>query len=79
MRHPTKCREITLTVFHFLRDTKVRDLDASLVIDKDVRPFDVTMYNVALVQVIQPLKDLPDEILDQRFLERSVVAQKGSD
>lgn len=65
------------TVFHFLRHTKVGDLDAALVVDEHVRAFDVAVYDVVLVQVIEAEQNLADPVAHEGLLERTVVPQKG--
>lgn len=61
------------TVFHFLGDTKVRDLDTTFIIDEHVSTLDITMDDIPLVKVIQPEKDLSDPVRNERFLEGAVV------
>jgi hypothetical protein len=68
-----------LTVLDLLRDPEIGNLDATLVIDQDVRTLDIPMDNVPLVQVVQAGQDLPDKVLDERFLERAIVVQESGD
>lgn len=75
---PCDSREI-LTVSDLLRYTEIRYLDAAFVVHKDVGTFDVTMDDVSLMQVVQTLENLPNKVFDERFLERSVITEKGSD
>ena len=65
-----------LTIFDFLGDTKVGNLDATLVVDKDVRALDVAMDDIPFVKVVKAAEDLPHEILYERLLESTVVAQQ---
>ena len=52
------------TVFHFFRDTKVRNLDATLVINEHVGTFDISVDDISLMEVIQPEEDLSDPVTD---------------
>lgn len=51
--------EGSLTVLQLLRDPKVGYLDPSLVIDEDIRAFDVPMDDTPFVHVVEALEDLP--------------------
>ena len=64
---------------HFFGDTKVRDLDTTLIIDKDVGSLDIPMDDPSFVKVFKTLEDLTDEILDKGLLECTVIAQKSGD
>ena len=68
-----------LTVLHLLRDTEVRDLDTALVVYEHVRAFDVTMYDIALVQVVQAEENLPNPVANERLLECTVATQQRRD
>lgn len=61
-----------------LGDTKVGNFDASLVIDENVASLDVAVNDVAFMKVLQALKDLPDEVLDQCLLKGTIVPQECS-
>lgn len=52
-----------LTIIDLLRDSEIGYLDAPLVIDKDVGAFDVPMYDISFMQVIQTFQDLTNEVL----------------
>ena len=67
------------TVLDLLRDAKVRDLDAALVVDEHVRALDVAVDDVALVQVVQAEQDLPHPVPHEPLLERAVVPQDRGD
>ena len=67
------------TVFEFLGDTEVGDLDAALVVDEDIRTLDIAMDDTAFMDVVKALEDLAYERADERLLERAVVAQERGD
>lgn len=71
--------EGSLTVLQLLRDPKVGYLDPSLIIDEDIRAFDVPMDDTPFVHVVEALEDLPQEIAHERFFECAVVAQQGGE
>ena len=71
-----KAGQSTLTVFHFLRNTKVGDLHATLVVNKDIRALNVAMDNIPFVEVVKAAEDLSHEVLYERLLESTVVAQQ---
>jgi hypothetical protein len=77
VRDPVKARK--LTVLDLFRNPEIGNLDPTLIIDQNVRTLDIPMDNVPLVQVIQSGQDLPDEVLDERFLKRAIVVQEGRD
>ena len=62
-----------LTVLDLLGNTKVRDLDSTLVVDKHVSAFDVPVDDVALVEVVETEQDLADPIAHERLLERAII------
>lgn len=49
------------------RDTEIGDLDAALVVNKDVGALDITMDDITAVEIRETGKDLPHEVLDQRL------------
>jgi len=55
---------IILTVVDFLGDTKVGNLDTTLVVDENVGAFDVSVDDIPLVKVVKALKNLTNEVLD---------------
>ena len=55
------------------------DLDVSLSIQKHVIRLDITMDDVALVEVVKTEQDLADPIAHERLLERAIIPQKRSD
>lgn len=73
---PNKNLNKTLTVFHFLRNTEIRYLDSTFIVDENIGTLDITMDNISLVKIVQALKNLANEIFDQRLLESSVISQK---
>jgi hypothetical protein len=46
---------VALTVTGLLRDTEIRDLDTTLVIDENICAFDVAMDDILVVQVLEAL------------------------
>lgn len=74
-----RLRRAPLTIFYFLRDTEIRNLDVSLVIDEDVRSLDISMNDLSLVEVIETGEDLSNELADQCFFERSVIREESGD
>lgn len=44
---------LALTVFDFLRDTKVGDLDATFIINKHICAFDITVDDIALMEIVE--------------------------
>jgi len=73
---PQVSTEDSRTVVDLLRNSKVRNLDTTLIIHEDVGPFDVTVDNVAFVKIVETLKDLPDEVLDKRFLKGTIIGKQ---
>lgn len=68
-----------LTALDLLGDSEIRDLDPSLVVDKDVGSLDVSMNDLSVVKVGETLQRLSDERPDERLLERAVVAEQRGD
>jgi hypothetical protein len=68
-----------LTIINLLRDPEVGYFDAALVIDKDVATFNVPVYDISFVQVIETCQDLANKILHEGFLKCTIVVNKGSD
>lgn len=66
----------TLTILDLLRDTKVGNLDATLVIHKHVSALDIAMDDIPGVQVVQALENLANPVTDERFRECTVVAEQ---
>lgn len=62
------------TIFDLLRDPEIRYLDTTLVVNKDIRAFDIAMNDVPFVQIVQTGEDLSNEVSDKRFLESAVIA-----
>lgn len=66
-----------LTVLDTLGDTKVGNLDGALVVNEDVRTFDVSMNDISLVEIVETLKALLDECADERFFKGTVIAKQS--
>ena len=64
-----------LTVFDLFGNPEIGNLDPALVIHQNIGSLDIPMDDIALVQVIQPRQDLPDEILDEGFFKCAVIVQ----
>ena len=62
-----------------LRDTKIRNLDAALVVNEDVGALDVSMDDIPAVEVGEASNNLSDETADEGFSESSIRVQHGSD
>ena len=45
-------------------DTKVCQLDASVLVREDVRTFDISVDDISLMEVIQPEEDLSNPVTD---------------
>lgn len=72
-------RRCGLTNVNILRDTEIGDFHASLVIDEYNGAPEVTVNDIALMQVGQSLKNLSDKVPDERLFECTVIAQQRSD
>jgi len=42
-----------LTIINLFRNSKIGDLDASLVVDEDIGAFDITMNDIAFMEINQ--------------------------
>jgi len=62
-----------LTVIDFFRNSKIRNLDASLVVDEDIGAFDITMDDISLVEIDQTRQRLSHEFLDEAFFKRAII------
>ena len=65
-----------LTVFDLLGDTKVRNLDTTLVVDEHVRAFDITVDDISFMQVVETCQDLAHPIANERLGECTIVANQ---
>lgn len=69
-------KKIARTVVNLLRNAEIRYLDATLVIDKNVGAFDVSVYDISFMQITQTSQNLTNEVLHKGFLKRAIIAQK---
>ena len=69
--------EDELTVFDLFRDTEIRNLDSTFIIDENVRSFDISMDDLSLVEIFESSEDLSNEFRDESFFERAVIRQQG--
>ena len=74
--HPSCKPNKKLTIFYFLRNTEIGYLNSTFVVDENIGTFNITVDNISLVKIVQALKNLANEIFDQRLLESSVISQK---
>ena len=74
--HPSCKPSKKLTIFYFLRNTEIGYLNSTFVVDENIGTFNITVDNISLVKIVQALKNLANEIFDQRLLESSVISQK---
>ena len=58
-----------LCILHRFRNSKIRQLEYSFLIDKYILRFDVPMYNLPLMQILHPQDQLYKQIHDQGFFE----------
>jgi hypothetical protein len=65
----------TRTVFDLLRDTKVGDLDTALVVYKNVRAFDITMNDVAFMEIVESFQDLSNKVFHEGLFKCTVIPQ----
>ena len=56
-------------------NAKVADLDATVIIDQDVRRLDVSMYNALGMGIAQTIQQLADDLADFRQLEFGLILQ----
>jgi len=61
------------TIFDLLGNTEIGNLNAALVVDKDIPAFDVSMNDLFLMEIGKPFQDLPNKILDQGFLKGAII------
>lgn len=67
------------TVLQFLGNTEVGNLDATFVVDQNVRTLDIPMDNAPFMYVVETVQDLSDKVPYKWLLEGTVVAEKSSD
>lgn len=72
-----KKKQSRLTALDLLRDTEIRDLDPTLVIDENVGSLDISMNNPSVVKIDESLKRLSNERPNESLLERSVVSEQS--
>lgn len=70
-------KQSRLTALDLLRDTEIRDLDPTLVIDENVGSLDISMNNPSVVKIDESLKRLSNERPNESLLERSVVSEQS--
>jgi hypothetical protein len=69
----------SLTRLNFLRDSEIRNLDPTLVVYEDIRTLEISMDDLALVQIVEASKNLPDKVAYERFLECAIIVEQGGD
>jgi hypothetical protein len=69
----------SLTRLDLFRDSEIRNLDSTLVVHEDVRTLDISMDDLALVQIVETGKDLSNKIAYKRFLECAIIVEQGGD
>ena len=71
-------KHLQLTILNFLRDAEVGDLNAALVVHQHICTLDITVDDVAFVQIVQAKQNLPDPVTHERLFERTIVPKEGS-